>query len=185
MRAHASIPARSRLELENPAVASPAAPTYRLSGHKNAHVEDAMNAAEKLDELEAIKSLKARYFRCIDTKNWTGYAEIFEPDVTVDLPNDGDGYAWRDREEFIASTAKSLEGVITVHHGHMPEIELTSPTTAKGIWAMQDVLYWPATAPGGARKMTGYGHYNETYVKKDGRWRIATLRLTRLNLEVG
>ena len=28
----------------------------------------------------------------------------------------------------------------TVHHGHMPDIEITSPTTAKGIWAMEDKL---------------------------------------------
>jgi uncharacterized protein (TIGR02246 family) len=146
--------------------------------------EDPMDATGKLEDLEALRALKARYFRCIDTKDWKAYAELFEPDVTVDLPNDGEGYAWRGREEFIANTARSLEGVITVHHGHMPELELTSPTTARGIWAMQDILYWPASAPGGPRKITGYGHYNETYVKTDGRWRIATLRLTRLNLEV-
>lgn len=143
-----------------------------------------MDATQKLEDLEALRALKARYFRCVDTKDWKNYAEIFTPDVTVDLPNDGDGYSWRGREAFIASTAQSLEGVITVHHGHMPELELTSPTTARGIWAMQDVLFWPASAPGGPRKVTGYGHYNETYVKADGRWRIATLRLTRLNLEV-
>ena len=33
-----------------------------------------------------------------------------------------------------------LQDVVTVHHGHMPEIELTSPTTARGIWAMEDML---------------------------------------------
>ena len=36
-----------------------------------------------------------------------------------------------------------LQDVVTVHHGHMPEIELTSPTTARGIWAMEDMLRYP------------------------------------------
>lgn len=138
-----------------------------------------MDATETLMELEALRTLKARYFRCVDTKAWTDYAELFEPDVTVELPNDGpEGYAWSEREAFIANTAKSLEGVVTVHHGHMPELELTSPTTARGVWAMQDILKFPD-----GRRMTGFGHYTETYVKRDGRWRIATLKLTRLSLE--
>jgi hypothetical protein len=26
----------------------------------------------------------------------------------------------------------------------------------------------------------GFGHYHETYTRKDGQWRIASLKLTRL-----
>jgi len=72
--------------------------------------------------------------------------------------------------------------VVTVHHGHMPEIEITSPTTARGIWAMEDMLRWPAGAP--MREMHGYGHYHETYEKVDGRWRIKTIQLSRLRVDV-
>jgi hypothetical protein len=71
--------------------------------------------------------------------------------------------------------------VITVHHGHMPEIELTSPTTATGIWAMEDHLWWPAGSP--ITSLHGYGHYHETYRKSSEGWRIATLTLTRLHRE--
>jgi hypothetical protein len=144
-----------------------------------------MDAAQTLLELEALRALKASYFRFIDTKQWDAWKEIFEPEITVELPNDGpDGFVWNGREAFVNGTAQALEGVVSVHHGHMPELELTSPTTARGIWAMQDVLTWPQTTPGGGRKITGYGHYHETYVKRDDRWRIATIRLTRLSLEV-
>jgi hypothetical protein len=41
-------------------------------------------------------------------------------------------------DEFVAYVAKLLADTVTVHHGHMPEIELTSATTATGIWAMFD-----------------------------------------------
>jgi hypothetical protein len=60
----------------------------------------------------------------------------------------------------------------------MPEIELTSATTAKGIWAMQDLLRWPD-----GRELSGYGHYHETYQRVDGAWRIKTLKLTRLRMD--
>ena len=72
--------------------------------------------------------------------------------------------------------------VTTVHHGHMPEIEILSPTTARGVWAMEDKLRWPEGSP--IQTMHGYGHYHETYELVDGAWRISTLTLTRLRLDV-
>ena len=42
----------------------------------------------------------------------------------------------------------------------MPEIEITSPTPATGVWAMEDMLRWP-----NGTEMHGYGHYYETYEK--------------------
>ena len=76
----------------------------------------------------------------------------------------------------------SLDDVVTVHHGHMPEIEVTSPTTATGTWAMEDKLRWPEGSP--IKIMHGYGHYHETYTKVDGHWRIATTRLSRLRIDI-
>ena len=79
----------------------------------------------------------------------------------------------------MAFLEQTLGGAVTVHHGHMPEIELTSPTTATGIWALQDVILWP---DGG--RMHGYGHYHETYERIDGQWRIRSSTLTRLHMEL-
>jgi hypothetical protein len=67
----------------------------------------------------------------------------------------------------------------SVHHGHMPEIVLTSPTTASGVWALEDQLWWPEGGP--LTHMHGFGHYHETYEKTaDGR-RIKTMTITRLH----
>jgi hypothetical protein len=76
----------------------------------------------------------------------------------------------------------TLRDVVTVHHGHMPEIEITSPTTATGIWAMEDHLRFPPGAR--LRELHGYGHYHETYVKLEGEWRIQSTKLVRLRLDV-
>ena len=42
---------------------------------------------------------------------------------------------------FIAKLVPMLTPVVTVHHGHMPEIEVHSSTSASGVWAMEDKLW--------------------------------------------
>jgi SnoaL-like domain len=69
----------------------------------------------------------------------------------------------------------------------MPEIVLTGPTSARGIWAMEDYVEWPEgsevkEAPE-AKGFRGYGHYEEEYRNEGGHWRIAFLRLTRLRID--
>ena len=130
-----------------------------------------------MDDVEAIKRLKARYFRTMDTKDWSGMREVFADDVLVDTTQSG-GDVITGADEFIAFLRETLDDVVTVHHGHMPEIELTSPTTATGIWALQDILEWPNGV-----ELHGYGHYHETYVKTGDAWRIKSTKLTRLRMD--
>ena len=129
-------------------------------------------------DLEDIRQLKARYFRMMDTKDWDGLAAVFTDDVEIDMTGEGGGVT-RSVAEYIPFLRANIEEVITVHHGHMPEIELTSPTTAKGIWALEDQLWWPEGSP--VRHMHGFGHYHETYEKRDVGWRIKTMTITRLH----
>ena len=130
-----------------------------------------------MDDVEAIRQLKARYFRTMDTKDWAGMRQVFAADVVMDTSSSGGGVI-TGADEFMAFLEPTLQDVVTVHHGHMPEIELTSPTTATGIWSMEDMLRWPDGS-----EMHGYGHYLETYEKVDGEWRIATSTLTRLRTD--
>jgi hypothetical protein len=64
----------------------------------------------------------------------------------------------------------------------MPEIELTSPKTAKGVWAMEDVLRWPDGAA--IKTLHGYGHYHETYTRTAQGWLIQSSRLSRLRVDI-
>jgi uncharacterized protein (TIGR02246 family) len=127
-----------------------------------------------MEDVEAIKQLKARYFRTMDTKDWPGMRAVFTDDVVMDTSESGGGVI-TGADEFIAFLSETLADVVTVHHGHMPEIDITSPTTATGIWSMEDMLRWP-----NGMELHGYGHYHETYTKTDGGWRIASTKLTRL-----
>jgi uncharacterized protein (TIGR02246 family) len=130
-----------------------------------------------VDDIEAIKQLKARYFRTMDMKDWSGMRRVFTDDVTMDTTSSG-GNVVTGGDAFLEFLRGVIGDVVTVHHGHTPEIEITSPTTATGIWAMEDMLRWPD-----GRELHGYGHYHETYEKIDGAWRIKTSKLTRLRVD--
>ena len=129
------------------------------------------------DDVEAIKQLKARYFRTMDTKQWDEMRRVFTDDATIDSSESG-GNVITGADEFMTFLRETLSDVVTVHHGHMPEIEVTSATTAKGIWALQDLLVWP-----NGTRLLGFGHYHETYEKVDGEWHIASSKLTRLHMD--
>lgn len=139
------------------------------------------------DELEAIRQLKARYCRFLDTKDVGSWREVFTTDVVVTLdmavstagadpmtaaPIEG-------VDAFVPMVMGGLENVATKHHCHTPELTLTSATSATGIWAMEDLLIF---ADG--RELYGAGHYHETYQKRDGAWRIKSLHLTRTILKM-
>lgn len=134
--------------------------------------------AAVLLEIEAIKRLKSRYCRYLDTKDWTAWRALFTDDFVSDTSRAG-GKVVRGADDFVAFTRKSLRSQPTVHQVHAPDIELTSPTTATGVWALEDVVRF-----GPGVNLRGYGHYTETYEKTDGRWRIKTSTLTRLREDV-
>jgi uncharacterized protein (TIGR02246 family) len=131
-----------------------------------------------VDDILALQILKARYFRYLDTKHWSAFADLFCEDVEIDVTDDvPDGEPYTGRDQFVRTCEQVLTGAVTVHQGHMPELELTGPDSATGIWAMEDYVDW--TEAGQAFR--GYGHYHEVYRREaDGRWRIARLTLTRL-----
>lgn len=135
---------------------------------------------QQFRDIEAIKQLKARYCRHLDAKDWTAWRGIFADDFVSDTSKSG-GTVITGADEFIAFLRKQLgkPSQPTVHQVHAPEIELTSETSATGIWALQDVV---RLAPG--LNLLGYGHYHETYEKIDGHWYIKTSTLTRLREDI-
>ena len=139
------------------------------------------------DELEAIRQVKARYCRFLDTKDYAAWRALFAPDVVVklDLAVSAGGAdpqtmpALEGIEAFEPVVMSGVADAATMHHCHTPEIELTSESTATGIWAMEDLLIF---ADG--NELHGAGHYHETYEKRDGAWVITSLHLTRTILRM-
>jgi uncharacterized protein (TIGR02246 family) len=135
---------------------------------------------QRLIDIEDIKRLKARYFRALDHKDWDEFGKVFASDAHLEVPEGN--VSEHGRAAVVASVSGVLAGVRTVHHGHMPEIEVTGADTARGIWAMFDYVEFPA-ADGHRVGLQGYGHYTEEYVREDGEWRIKRLHLSRLRID--
>jgi SnoaL-like domain len=136
--------------------------------------------AVALAEIEAIKRLKARYCRHLDAKDWQAWRDVFADDFVSDTTEAG-GELIEGADEFISFIRRTLgkRSQPTVHQVHAPEIELISPSTATGVWALNDVV---RLAPG--LNLQGYGHYHEKYEKIAGQWRIKTSKLTRLREDI-
>jgi hypothetical protein len=170
-----------------------------------------MTDIERLVAVEEIKQLKARYFECVDCKNWLGFAEVFAPDVEFDMREsfvakdavsgqsrvygrpellasfDTSGWKMHGRDSIVANGAAQFADVSCVHHGTNPQITLLGPDQARGIWArgiwaMRDILRFPEGSP--ITEIRGYGHYHETYSRIDGRWVIQTITLKRTRIDV-
>ena len=67
--------------------------------------------------------------------------------------------------------------MIMQHNGHHPEIEMLSPTEARGIWYLQDSV-WELR-----RKLhiTGAALYRDLYLKVGGSWLIKEIQFERIH----
>jgi hypothetical protein len=89
---------------------------------------------QQLSDLEEIKQLKHRYFRCIDTGNEAELATLFTDDVTIDLRGGGYRLQVKGRKEMVEFIASSFNSdVIAQHHGHSPEIAFVNADEATGL----------------------------------------------------
>ena len=125
---------------------------------------------QQLSDLEDIRQLKARYFRCIDTGNEAELATVFAEDVVIDLR--GGGYRLRvegrlNMVDFIGSTFNS--DIIAQHHGHTSEIRFTGPDSAEGTWYLQDRFINPDRN----EDTTGTALYHDRYVRTADGWKVA------------
>ena len=140
--------------------------------------ESLEQAVRRLVAIEDIKNVKARYFRCVDFHHWDEFAELFTDDFEIDFAESTSNPT--SREEFVASVKRHFErSTLSVHHGHLPEINVHDDSHATAIWPMFDLVEMP---PGsGYESHTGYGNYTEEYRRcEDGRWRIAKSQLSRI-----
>ena len=149
----------------------------------------------RLTAIEEIKQVKARYFRAVDTKDKDLLKTIFTENASVDFrgaatdPRTGINAVSNNKGEVISGSEtivswimETLAPLVSIHHGHIPEIEIESESGARGIFPMVDRLLMPDDSPIVA--MEGWGHYHDYFRREDGIWKIETLRLTRLRVDV-
>jgi predicted GH43/DUF377 family glycosyl hydrolase len=121
-----------------------------------------------LEAIEAIRQLKYRYFRLLDTKRFVELGQLLTDDATTSY-QDGE-LSYEGRDAVVAFLEESLGSgdIVTMHNGHHPEIELTSATTATGVWYLEDRVVVRAMD----FEIVGTLLYDDRYVKVDDQWKI-------------
>ena len=133
-----------------------------------------------LQEIEAIKRLKYKYFRALDTKCWDEMRECFTEDATAAYASGK--YSFHGREQILKFLIDAMDRptVLSAHHGHHPEIEITGATTAVGVWALADTFI---DLQGGVT-IRGAAFYRDEYVKVNGQWKIKSTGYDRTFEEI-
>jgi hypothetical protein len=146
-----------------------------------------LDTLQKLVYTEEIKSLKSRYFRLMDSKQWQEWRGLFCDDASFQIeglsidPGGTEPSEFQGADEFVAMAVRSLDQGVSVHQGYSPEIEILSDTEARGVWGMFD---WSDTTVDGASvEFRGYGHYHDEFRREDGQWRISRLMITRIRID--
>jgi bile-acid 7alpha-dehydratase len=134
-----------------------------------------------LEDIEAIKNLKHKYFRCLDRRLWDEIGDCF----TVDAYGDYNKKILNGREALASSFKDGIAPnyKVLVHQGHNPEIALVSKTKATGYWELESFLT--------ANNDTGLqivAIYEDEYQKQSGKWRMSKTIVTyvfKKTVEVG
>ena len=132
---------------------------------------------QQLSDMEEIKILKHRYFRAIDTGDWAMLPDLFTADVACTYNGGTYKVSLKGREamcEFLGNSFHS--GALAMHHGHMPEIAVTGPNTATGIWYLEDVFIDLEKDD----HTFGTAIYTDEYRREGGVWKIASTYYDRV-----
>ena len=127
-------------------------------------------------EIEEIKRLKYKYMRCVDLKLWDDLATVFVPEATVSYS--AGHYSYEGRDEILAWLKQGMEsdGFHSTHSVHHPEIDLTGPDTATGIWKLEDTV----VITDHDIVISGAAFYHDRYVKQGAVWRFAERRFSMI-----
>ena len=137
---------------------------------------DLQQRLRRLEDIQAIQSLKAQYLRACDRKQPVVMRECFVEHGAV-IEADGfppihgrDGWM-----EVFTRLAVENPSIQDMHHGHNPQITFDGNDSATGLW---DLDFCQINVK--ERTIANLsGQYTDEYQRIDGRWQIRSMRFQR------
>lgn len=131
---------------------------------------------QRLEDIEAIKQLKARYCAlCDDGYDADQLADLFTEDAIWHGGSLGVAKGREKIRKFFQNTPAVMP--FAVHMVMNPEIEVDGDTATGRWYLFQAATFQPADKTA-ARALWGSARYDEEYVRVDGEWKFKSLRLT-------
>ncbi|MGH1565185.1 nuclear transport factor 2 family protein [Mumia sp. DW29H23] len=141
---------------------------------------------DRLCAVQELRLLKARFCRYVGARAWRDLERLFTPQGQARVyDTDGRLVLFADGAEIAPTLEARIGRAQTVLHAYTDELTITSPTSADGLWAMEDRIVFPGDEDDPPRWMHGYGHFHETYERHGSRWLIRSLELTRVRVDHG
>lgn len=127
---------------------------------------------QALEDREAIRQLKARYFFCCDRKDPAGMRACFvDGPMHIDYGVVG-SFDNADALVKIYTEIGCQPHMVEMHHGVNPQIELSGADTARGNWSLHYVLI--DTRQNQLTQLGGY--YEDEFRRTPSGWRISRTR---------
>ncbi|MBI3223432.1 MAG: nuclear transport factor 2 family protein [Mycolicibacterium cosmeticum] len=130
------------------------------------------NVSDNASDIEAIKDVKYRYLRALDTKHWDDFAATLTEDIDGDYGSNPDGSGtlrFTDRAALVDYMSTSLgAAIITEHRVDHPQITFDGPDDASGVWYLQDRVI----AADFNFMLIGAAFYRDRYRRTADGWRI-------------
>ena len=125
---------------------------------------------DDLADIEAIKQVKYRYLRALDTKHWDDFTNTLAEDIKADYgPSIGNELHFTNRADLVEYMRTSLPAnVITEHRVTHPDI-VVDGDTATGSWYLQDRVIVAEFN----FMLIGAAFYRDTYRRTDDGWKIS------------
>jgi SnoaL-like domain len=142
-----------------------------------------MSAWDKLVAIEEIRQLPLKYTRYINQRDWDHWVNLFTDDsdywqYTIGKVVKGPK-GWRQHLDAVGMTSTKMHSLF--ENLGDSEIEVLSPTTARGVWQEMFIFWSPAGETptkgflvGPGEQSRTYAIYYQTYKKVNGTWKIDT-----------
>lgn len=129
---------------------------------------------KRLEDIEEIRYLQAKYQRCLDSRDFDGLAECFSEDAVSSYGNNTMSYQGRENIlNFLMSVMSvSMPSAHLIHGG---EIDWISPDFAKAKWYLEDHLLHKKFLV----KLNGTAIYHCEYKKINNKWKISSIGYER------
>ena len=129
-----------------------------------------MSVVADLEAIEAIKRVKYRYLRALDTKHWDDFADTLTEDIVGDYGSSlGKEHHFTNRDDLVEFMRTSMPAnIYTEHRVTHPEITLDDSDEAEGTWYLQDRVI----VPDFDFMLFGAAFYHDRYRKTLDGWKI-------------
>lgn len=129
---------------------------------------------QRLEDIEAIRYLQAKYQRSLDTRDFNGIAECFADDVVSAYGNGEMSFEGKDAVLGFLMKSMSVD-MPSAHMIHGGEIDVDGDC-ATGKWYLQDYLMHKKHNI----NINGAAIYENTYARINGVWKIKNIGYKRL-----